>query len=395
MLLLAKPFLSTAFIVARRSVSSSFRPSISPIHSALQFSFPRFQSNLQKRDPEHNKHISADAFEKKEVIKRRIPGERVQGNTLQDRFPSTWKFDLEAMPTLLPRPGVPEPNRYPLAKMYQFLKSKKEPELIYEAEPHKLYFVFCYAFAIVFIVYSVNALVIGRQLTDRMYADNEMNLENWKLDLEYIMHGVIVMVLGLLPLSVGFGFLWLPTRLIRRIWYLPAGAGRGAYIRFTTHPLLPNRPTPIRIMPLGSLQKSITARIYSGKGFYGVNDSSFFFFLRESGKKLPFIVDRKGFFWGDGRIFDLIFSNSSIDEVESSKKIDEVYGDMLKERRAKQQELRKQYGFGWRTKAAGKLMLNDISKIKSILGEDGKTPVKKEEPKKPEKSEETEEPKNT
>ncbi|VEU22963.1 DEKNAAC104196 [Brettanomyces naardenensis] len=320
-----------------------------------------------------------------QVIKRRIPGERDQTNSIQDRFPSSWHFEQEAVPTLLPRPGVPEPNKLALAKMYQLLKLKKEPELIYEAEPHKLYFVFCYAFAFVFIIYAVNALSIGWDLTNRMFESNDNNLAGWKLDLEYVMHAVIVVVLGCLPLGIGFGFLGLPTRLIRRIWYLPAGAGRQAYVRFTTHPLLPNRPTPVRTMPIGTLQKSISAKIYSGKGFYGVNDSSFFFFLRENGKRIPFIADRKGFFWGDGRLFDLIFSNDTVDEVENSKKIDEAYGDMLKERRSKEQEMKKQYGFGWRTKAAGKLMIDDVTKIKDMLTQESEVAVRDEPQKEAEK----------
>lgn len=346
-----------------------------PIWQSRTIPLVRFQSNVKKPDDSDNhqlkpegtkKVIPADVYETQQVINRRIPGQKVQTNSMADRFPSSWKFEQEAVPTLLPRPGVPEPNRYPLARMYQSLKAKKEPELIYEAEPHKLYFVFCYAFAFVFLVYGMNALTIGWDLTWGMYYDNDMNLDKLHLDMELAMHIIMVLGLALLPISAGVGLICLPTRLIRRMWYLPGAPGREAYIRFTTHPLIANRATPVRVIPVSKLQKSVTAKIYSGKGFYGVTDSSFFFFLRANNSRIPYIVDRKGFFWGDGRVFDLLFSKDSVDSVETSKKIDEVYGDMLKERRANQEKLKQKYGFGWRTKAAGKLMIDDV---KQVIGE--------------------------
>lgn len=360
-------------------------PSIRRSSLIHHWNIARFQSSLQKKDDSKGKkEISADAYEKQQIIKRRIPGESVQTNTWKDRFPSSWHFEREASPTLLPRPGVPPPNKYPLAKMFQMLRMKKQPEIIYEAEPHKLYFVFCYAFAFVFIFYAVNALTIGKRMSDQMYTENANNLPSWKLKMEYAMHFVTVTVLGCLPLAVGIGFLLLPTRLIRRMWYLPEGAGKGAYVRFTTHPLLPNRPTPVHTMSIDTLKKSITAKIYTGKGFYGANDPSFFFFLRENGRKVPYLVDRKGFIWGDARIFDLLFSNDTIDQVEKSRKIDEVYGDMLRERRKNEQKLKKEYGFGWRTKATGKIMADDISKIQNILkkGNSDVPASKTEEPEK-------------
>ncbi|ODQ47797.1 hypothetical protein PICMEDRAFT_26639, partial [Pichia membranifaciens NRRL Y-2026] len=289
-------------------------------------------------------------------ISRRIPGETNQENDLKSRFPASLNFEKEAVPTLLPRPGVPAPNKYPLARLYDALTKKTEPELIYEAEPHKLYFVFCYAFAMLFILYGLNAFNIGYGLAWGMYEGNEMKMNETQLTIQLVMHLAIVTTLASMPLLAGLAFILAPSRLIRRIWYLPPVT----FVRFTTHPLLPNRPTPVHTFPLGVLQKSITAKVYSGKGFYGTNDSSFFFFLREEGNKIPFIVDRKGFFWGDGRVFDLLFSNDSIEKVESAKKIDEVYGDLIRERKNKEMQMRKELGFGWKTKAKAKLMKEDI-----------------------------------
>lgn len=324
--------------------------------------------------PHQGSEIPAEIYEKKQVISRRIPGETSQENDLKSRFPTSLHFEKEAIPTLLPRPGVPAPNKYPLARLYDALTKKTEPELIYEAEPHKLYFVFCYAFAMLFILYGLNAFNIGYGLAWGMYEDNEMKMGETQLNIQLVMHLAIVTALASMPLLAGIAFIFTPSRLIRRIWYLPPVSSTGvsradgqAFIKFTTHPLLPNRPTPVYTFPLGALQKSITSKIYSGTGFYGTNDSSFFFFLRQEGNRIPFIVDRKGFFWGDGRVFDLLFSTDSIEKVESAKKIDEVYGDLIRERKQKEMQLRKELGFGWKTKAKAKLMKEDIEKLKQMV----------------------------
>lgn len=337
--------------------------------------------------------IPAEIYEQKEVISRRIPGETRQENDMSSRFPTSLNFEKEAVPILLPRPGVPAPNKYPLARLYDALTKKCEPELIYEAEPHKLYFVFCYAFALLFIIYGLNAFNIGYNLAWSMYADNDMKMGETQLNMQLVMHLSIVTILASMPLLAGIAFLFVPSRLIRRIWYLPPHSSTGlsrpdgeAFIKFTTHPLLPNRPTPVHTFPLGALQKSITSKIYSGKGFYGTSDASFFFFLRENGKRIPFIVDRKGFFWGDGRVFDLLFSDDSIEKVENAKKIDAIYGDMIRERKHKQLELKKELGFGWRTKAGAKLMKEDINKLKDLVSDKTDLIVKKEDGKKAAKS---------
>ena len=358
----------------------SFSTSSKTLFFRSQFYYNKESNNLRKEEdkeilvPHQGKEIPAEVYEKKQVISRRIPGETSQENDLKSRFPASLNFEKEAVPTLLPRPGVPAPNKYPLARLYDALTKKTEPELIYEAEPHKLYFVFCYAFAMLFILYGLNAFNIGYGLAWGMYEGNEMKMNETQLTIQLVMHLAIVTTLASMPLLAGLAFILAPSRLIRRIWYLPPVSSTGvsrpdgqAFVRFTTHPLLPNRPTPVHTFPLGVLQKSITAKIYSGKGFYGTNDSSFFFFLREEGNKIPFIVDRKGFFWGDGRVFDLLFSNDSIEKVESAKKIDEVYGDLIRERKNKEMQMRKELGFGWKTKAKAKLMKEDIEKLKQIV----------------------------
>jgi hypothetical protein len=396
LLQLIKPFASTRSIVGINIrkltfVNSRYLGRINTINSSSNirhFSNSQYYFTTKKDDdakhnivPHQNQEISVEIYEKKEVISRRIPGETRQENDLKSRFPTSLNFEKEAIPTLLPRPGVPAPNKYPLARLYDALSKKSEPELIYEAEPHKLYFVFCYAFALLFIIYGINAFNIGYGLAWSMFEDNDMKLSDIQLKLQLAMHLSIVSVLAVLPLLAGIAFLFVPSRLVRRMWYLPPSSSTGnsrtdgqAFIKFTTHPTLPSRPTPVHIFPIGALKKSITSKIYSGQGFYGTTDASFFFFLRENGRRIPFIVDRKGFFWGDGRVFDLLFSDDSVEKVENAKKIDEIYGDLIRERKHKEMQMRKELGFGWRTKAGAKLLKEDIEKIKNLVS-DKKVPT--------------------
>ncbi|GMM27366.1 hypothetical protein DAMA08_000820 [Martiniozyma asiatica (nom. inval.)] len=364
-----------------------FFTTYSPLLRNLKLNANAAESDPKKKQdnlPSNNAaSIPHEIYQKQKIISRRIPGETTQANSISSRLPNSLKFESEAMPTLLPRPGVPPPNTLPLRSLMLQLEGKTEPELIYEAEPHKLWFVACYAFGLVFIMYTVNAFTIGYGISMEMYNDNEYQLSELQRNLQLIMHLLIVSVLSCGPLLAAIAFLGTPTRLIRRIWYLPPASksmdGSGikmradgqAFIRFTTHPLLPNRPTPVFVKPLGDLQKSITSRIYSGSGFYGTNDSSFFFFLRPKNSRIPFIVDRKGFFWGDGRVMDILFSTDSIDKVEQGKKVEEVFAEMLEEKKKKELELKKELGFGWRSKSQLKLMQQDVQTLKAKLSGKG------------------------
>ncbi|OUM56067.1 hypothetical protein BVG19_g5738 [[Candida] boidinii] len=319
----------------------------------------------------HNSYNSYHVIRYKSDLINKIPGESKQTNQLKDRFPTSLKLSNEAIPTLLPRPGVPRAsNTMPLKKMLYILKQKQEPELIYDAEPHKLYFVFCYCFALVFFIYAFNTYSIGSELVIGMYKDNDMSLDNLKLNLQLIMNFGIVALLTLGPLIAGSVFILFPSRLIRRMWYLP---GKIEHIRFTTHPMIPYRPSPVITLPLSELSRHQRSRIWTNKGFYGTNDSSFFFFVKEKGKKSPWIMDRKGFFWGDGRVFDVLFGKETIEQAERGEKFDEKIGKMMKKGKEEEKKLKKELGFGWRYKAQGKLMIEDLNKLKKIIKKDSIT----------------------
>ena len=344
---------------------------VNPLRNLTKLNRINTTNNIPIFQNAYNSYNSYNVIRYKSDLINKIPGESKQTNQLKDRFPTSLKLSNEAIPTLLPRPGVPRAsNTMPLKKMLYILKQKQEPELIYDAEPHKLYFVFCYCFALVFFIYAFNTYSIGSELVIGMYKDNDMSLDNLKLNLQLIMNFGIVALLTLGPLIAGSVFILFPSRLIRRMWYLP---GKIEHIRFTTHPMIPYRPSPVITLPLSELSRHQRSRIWTNKGFYGTNDSSFFFFIKEKGKKSPWIMDRKGFFWGDGRVFDVLFGKETIEQAERGEKFDEKIGKMIKKGKEEEKKLKKELGFGWRYKAQGKLMIEDLNKLKKIIKKDSIT----------------------
>ncbi|KAI0463412.1 hypothetical protein LJB42_003439 [Komagataella kurtzmanii] len=317
--------------------------------------------------PQKKSKIEEPPIQIDKTTLHRIPGESVQSNKLIDRIP---KFPLskEAVPTLLPRPGVPMvgPNM-PFRKMVEILESKSEPELIYEAEPHRLYFVFCACFALVFAVYGINVLTIGMELAWSTFDKNELALPMAPKVVNFIVQSLLTIGLACFPLGFALLFVYTPTRLVRRLWYIPGSKGEKPLVQILTHPLVPSRPSPIISIPVENLNRAQTSKVWTGRGFYGTVDSTIFFFLRETGRRFPWIVDRKGFFWGDGRIHDYLFGKETIEEAEKGLSYDQKIGIMNQRKKAGEEKLKKELGVGWRYKAQAKLLKEDISKLKKIV----------------------------
>lgn len=314
--------------------------------------------------PQNNTPTTSPTSIDKQVL-RHIPGEKQLTNDLKDRLPQ-FPLSRSTVPTLLPRPGVPlsgEPGMT-FRKMIQILKNKKEPELIYELEPHRLYFIICGCFALVFAFYAWNIGAISYGLAWNIFLNNELELPEVQRYINSFAQFLLATALVGMPLLVMIVFIMLPTRLIRRMWYLP---GEVEQIQFITHPILPNTPSPIITVPLQSLARAHKSKIYTARGFYGTVDSTIFFFLREKGNRIPWIVDRKGFFWGDGRVFDLLFGKESVLEAEQGLTLNEKQEILNQRRKLGEEKLKKELGPTWRLQLQGKLMLDDIRQLKSIV----------------------------
>lgn len=297
-------------------------------------------------------------------LRQHIPGEAVQENKLTDRVPM-FPLIKETVPTLLPRPGVPQVGKqHTFRQVVQILKAKTKPELVYEAEPHRLYFLVCFAGCLMFTVYG---LLLGEYAWYQAKQDYEDNVKEqtgpvrnreWAFSL--IKHGSYSA--GMFTMAILLARL--PTRLIRRMWYLP---GPVEHIKFTLYPLLPGRPSPVVTVPLSQLSRRSKSRVWTGKGFYGTADlAMFFFMLREAGppSKL-WLIDRKGFFWLDGRVFDYLFGNESLAEAEAGVPYDEQIGIMNREVRRQKQKLREKHGRFYMWKWGSQEVKRDINRAKN------------------------------
>lgn len=306
-------------------------------------------------------------------LKQHIPGEAEQTNELKDRIP---KFLLgkENVPTLLPRPGVPRvgPNMT-FRQVITILKNKTKPELIYESEPHRLYFLACFCCAIVFTVYGCVLLEYAWFQANKDYEENEKELAEVERKREWVISLGKYGIMGATMLFMAYQVVTFPTRLIRRMWYLP---GPVEHVKFTSYPLLPGRPSPAYTIPLRDLSRKHHARIWTGKGFYGTADSSLFFFvLKEETTKKSWIVDRKGFFWSDGRVFDFLFGKETLAEAEAGVPYDEQIGIINREVKKKKKQLREEHGPFWQFKLGAKEFKNDLGRatdyVKGVSGKSG------------------------
>lgn len=365
LLLRASPRLTASINVRHFSAARSLLMWQSrPVFSALK-KVGELKKELQKLDQEISKTITQSQ------IDQHVPGKTPQTNTIADRIP---KFPLkrEAIPSLIPRPDVPKPGSN-LTKMVQILHHKEAPELIYEAESHRLYFLFCGAFAFVALTYGLIFLEWAFDSAYTLYKQNEDNLPNWQNTLLFIGRNIATLTVFAIPAAFAVFFLTIPTRLIRRIWYIPARANETSsnkeeLVRFTTHPFFPGRPTPVRTVPLASLNRSYRTKIFTNEGFYLTNDKgSFLFLLQEGTKRIPWIVDRLGFFWGDGRVFDHLFGKESIEEADKGISYDDKVGAINEKIRLEKRRLRKEKGLGWQLKEKGKYVNSDIRKLVSAV----------------------------
>lgn len=298
-------------------------------------------------------------------LKQHIPGESVQTNDLKDRIP---KFPLgkENVPTLLPRPGVPRVGpKMTFRQVIQILKSKKEPELIYEAEPHRMYFLTCACIAVVFTVYGCVLMEFAWFKSNKDFKENVEELDDIHRKRQRLFTFLEYAALGSIALFTAYHFATFPTRLIRRMWYLP---GPVEHIKFTSYPLIPGRPTPVITVPLLHLERRHKARVWTGKGFYGTADKSYFFFaLKDLVADRTWIVDRRGFFWSDGRVFDLLFGKETMAEAEAGIPYDEKIGMLNREVQMQKKELRKKYGIFYRFRLGAEEVKSDTKKVTSYV----------------------------
>lgn len=354
----------------------------------IDLRFKRFHSSLKNENNEEEKNLPQSMKEKLKnslahqrdlkisndiknyEISKHIPGEIPEANDLRSRIP---KFPLskENIPTLLPRPDVPKPGSN-LYSMVQSLKNKAKendadhPELIYEVESHRLYFLFCGAFALVCIIYGLLFLETATRSAYEIYKLNKEDLPVAHNIAMMIGREIVTLAIFAIPFGLAIFCLTVPTRLIRRMWYV--SKNNEALIKFTTHPFLPGSATPTHVVPLRCLNRSSKSKIFTNDGFYLTLDKgTFLFLLKEDGVRIPWLVDRKGFFWGDGRLFDYLFGKESIEDADLGISYDDKIGAVNETIKLNKEKLKAKNGFGWQFKEQGKLINEDINKLSKLI----------------------------
>ncbi|SCU77389.1 LAMI_0A00980g1_1 [Lachancea mirantina] len=121
--------------------------------------------------------------------------------------------------------------------------------------------------------------------------------------------------LSVIPLALSAAALYLPSRIVTSITYLPNGACTVARRAVVT-----GKPV-VKHVGLDRITLSKRTRVFTGVGHQGVDDkASFAFFLTDSSSGFWnrfYIVNRSGHIWNrDGRVFDALFGNVPVKTLE-------------------------------------------------------------------------------
>lgn len=298
-------------------------------------------------------------------LPERVDGRDPLDNSLKNRIPK-FPFQKEAQPSIIPKNTPRVSKNFTFRKLMQTLKAYNDPELLYMAESHRLWLISCLALSFI-VCYNIFDL-LDRALP-AAYDEWKANAE----DLPPVRNLVktignlgLVLIIASVYASAAICFAMIPTRLVRRLYYLP---GPKEHIQFITHPFLPGRPSPVITLPIENVHIGKTSKVWTGQGFYGTAQrTQFMFLLFEKGKFVPWIVDRSGWFWGDGRVWDVLFGKEPIEQAELGLS----YDDMLKiqQKQVKQAtfNLKQELGPAWKIKAMAKLMKEDLSSAGKTLG---------------------------
>lgn len=291
----------------------------------------------------------------------------LQSNAWKNRVPK-FPFHKDIAPTLIPKADTPRVGpSLSFKQLVYMLKSSTKSELLYMAESHRLYFLTSVALTVI-VCYNLFDLLDRsiRSLIDE-YKENPKDLDRRDNIVQAIQRGSLIGLMAGVYGLAAFVFATFPSRLVRRLEFVPGGPGGAKeYLRIVAHPWFPGRPSPVYTVPVENLSIAKRTKVWTGDGFYGTaHRSSFFFFMFEKGRRLPWIVDRSGWFWGDGRVYDVILGKENIDVAEKGLSYDKILKLEQHYQKRQEAELRRELGPAWRLKAMGKLVQEDAERLRN------------------------------
>lgn len=305
-------------------------------------SLKRFNTNLPKSS-DASKNLQSNAW------KSRVP-----------KFP----FHKDIAPTLIPKADTPRVSKIlSFKQLVTMLRSSTKPELLYMAESHRLYFLTSIALTVIVCYNLFDLLDRSIRSLVKEYKENPKDLDSRENTIEAVQRGALIGLMAGVYGLAAFIFATFPTRLVRRLEYVP---GPKEYLRIVAHPWFPGKPSPVYTVPVENLTIGKRTKVWTGDGFYGTaHRSSFFFFMFEKGRKLPWIVDRNGWFWGDGRVYDVLLGKELVDVAEKGLSYDQMLKLEQHYKKRQEAELRRELGPAWRLKSMGKLMQEDANKLRN------------------------------
>lgn len=245
----------------------------------------------------------------------RVPGAEMSG--------SFWS-NFTKKPQLVKVDTVPNATTHTLRAMLEILRNKQQPQLIYEAQSHNFWFKAAAGICLSMGLFTLSTLDFATSGLISIYQNDNDKLELTKN---------IAITVGLTSFGAGvLGFvMYLPTRLVKRIYLDNAKqAVKLVHYRFLG---LGSQETTV---PLANLVRTSQRKIFTGSGDYGVTENATFCFIlkdnRSSKFSSRFVVDRDGWFWGDGRVFDVLFGKLSYEDAEIDQGLIELRR-MSKERK--------------------------------------------------------------
>lgn len=307
-------------------------------------------------------------------LPRQIDNRDPLDNSLSNRIPK-FPFHKESAPAIIPKDTPRVSKSLPFKKLMQILKESKEPELLYMAESHRLYLIASFALAFIVCYNIFDLLERTIPAAYDIWKENEKDLPPVRNFVNSLGNVALVLLIASVYSAAAYMFVMLPTRLVRRLYYLP---GAKEHIQFVTHPVLPGRPSPVITIPLENVTIGKTSKVWTGQGFYGTAQrTQFMFLLFEKGKFMPWIIDRSGWFWGDGRVYDVLFGKEPIDQAELGISYDTMLKIKQKQKNQVAFNLKQELGPAWKLKTMAGIMKEDLNKAGSALGIKGARPPKK------------------
>lgn len=293
-------------------------------------------------------------------------------NSLANRIPK-FPFQRESAPSLIPKNTPVVSKTLPFKKLMEILKSSTQPELLYMAESHRLYLMA--SFALSFIVcYNIFDL-LDRSLPAAydLWLENEEDLPPVRNFIKTLGNLGLVLLISSVYATAAYMFIKIPTRLVRRLYYLP---GPKEHIQFVTHPVMPGRPSPVITIPLEKITIGKTSKVWTGQGFYGTAQrTQFAFLLFEKGKLFPWIVDRNGWFWGDGRVYDVLFGKEPVEQAELGLSYDTMLKIKEKQKNQVAFNLKQELGPAWKLKVMARMFQEDVQSVLALRNGDKKKSI--------------------